>query len=79
MTDERDTNRRSAIDAAMNARAKMLLSEHVDYWVHITWSAIIVVVGILLGVGLASICGLVGYFLIGPLAVSFGHMIGVMP
>ena len=56
-----------------------MAKDRVEYWVHITWSAIIVVVGILLGVGLASICRLVGYFLIGPLVVSFGHMIGVLP
>ena len=83
MNAERDTNWRSAIDAAMNARAKIILSERVDYWVHITWSVIIVVVGTLLGVGLTAIGGLmgalVGYFIIAPLAVSFGHMIGLLP
>ena len=63
----------------MKARAKVILSDRVEYWVHITWSAIIVVVGILLGVGLAAICGLAGYFIIGPPIVFFGHMIGILP
>ena len=69
-TDQTVADARQAV-----ARAK----ERVEYWVHITWSAIIVVVGTLLGVGLASVCGLVGYFIIGPPVVSLGHMIGLLP
>ena len=54
-------------------------SERVDYWVHITWSAIIVIVGTLLGVGLTALVGLVGYFIFGTSAGSLSHMIGLLP